>query len=101
MSVGAISTFVAFALLGADGPARELAPAVRLEAAGKPIDTDVGHAAPFVGDFDGDGVRDLLVRQFGGGALWVYHNEGPNAAPSLGPGVKFKGGKPDGCVPAG
>jgi hypothetical protein len=31
------------------------APPVRLEAAGKPIDTEVGHAAPLVVDFDGDG----------------------------------------------
>jgi hypothetical protein len=48
---------------GADGPTGELAPPVRIEAARKPIDTDVGHAAPFVGDFDGDGVNDLVVGQ--------------------------------------
>ena len=64
----------------ADGAGELLAP-VRLEAAGKPIDTDVGHAAPFVGDFDGDGVHDLLVGQFGDGILWVYRNEGTDAAP--------------------
>ena len=43
---------------------------VRLEAAGKPIDTEIGHAAPFVCDFDGDGLKDLLVGQFGDGILW-------------------------------
>ena len=37
-------------------PTGELAAPVRIEAAGKPIDTAVGHAAPFVGDFDGDKV---------------------------------------------
>jgi hypothetical protein len=54
----------------------ELALPVRLEADGRPIDTDVGHAAPFVTDFDGDGVQDLLVGQFGSGLLWFYRNEG-------------------------
>src|SRR5216117_2581987 len=98
---GVISTFMAFALLGADGQSRELAPLVRLFAAGKPIDTAVGHAAPFVGDFDGDGVRDLLVGQFGSGILWIYRNEGTHAAPKLAAGVKFKDGSKDGCVPAG
>jgi len=79
----------------------ELNPPVRLEAAGKPIDTDVGHAAPFVGDFDGDGVKDLLVGQFGEGLLWIYKNTGTNAAPKLAAGVKFKDGHKDGRVPTG
>jgi hypothetical protein len=79
----------------------ELAAPVRLEAAGKAIDTEVGHAAPFVCDFDGDGVQDLLVGQFGGGQLWVYHNEGTNAQPKLAAGVKFKEGGKDGTVPCG
>src|SRR5947209_13064861 len=85
----------------ADDPAGELLPPVRLEAAGKPIDTAIGHAAPFVGDFDGDGVRDLLVGQFGDGILWVYRNEGSNARPKLAAGVKFKGGDKEGRVPTG
>jgi hypothetical protein len=84
-----------------DGPAGELMPAVRVEAAGKPIDTEVGHAAPFVGDFDGDGVNDLLVGQFGQGILWTFRNEGTNARPKLAAGVKFKDGKEDGRVPTG
>jgi hypothetical protein len=79
----------------------ELAPPVRMEAVGKPIDTDVGHAAPFVYDWDGDGVKDLLVGQFGGGALWIFHNEGTNAVPKLAAGVKFKQGAKDGVVPSG
>jgi len=41
------------------------APPVRLEANGVPIDVTIGHAAPYVIDFDGDGVRDLLVGEFG------------------------------------
>ena len=82
-------------------PARELEAPVRLEAGGKPIDTAIGHAAPFVCDFDGDGVRDLLVGQFGEGLLWVYKNVGTNAQPKFAEGVKFKEGKPDGRVPTG
>jgi len=79
----------------------DLAPPVRLEAGGKPIDTEVGHAAPFVCDWDGDGIRDLLVGQFGGGILWIFHNEGTNAQPKLAAGVKFKQGAKDGVVPSG
>jgi len=79
----------------------ELMPAVRLEAAGKAIDTDNGHAAPFVCDFDGDAIQDLLVGQFGDGLLWIYRNEGTNAEPRLAAGVKFKDGEKDGRVPSG
>jgi len=98
---------LAVALLGLAPPgdakplSRELEPPVRLEAGGKVIDTDVGHAAPFVGDFYGRGVNDLLVGQFGEGILWVYRNDGTNAKPKLAPGVKFKEGKADGRVPTG
>lgn len=83
------------------GLSPELEPPVRLEAGGKPIDTDIGHAAPFVCDFDGDGVKDLLVGQFGDGVLWIYHNEGTNSQPKLAAGVKFKQGQEDGRVPSG
>lgn len=80
----------------------ELAAPVRLEAAGKPIDTErIGHAAPFVCDFDGDGLKDLLVGQFSDGLLWIYRNEGTNSEPNLAAGVKFKEGKEDGRVPSG
>jgi hypothetical protein len=86
---------------GAGGPSRELAAPERVEAAGKPIDTAVGHAAPYVGDFDGDKVPDLLVGQFGDGLLWIYRNEGTAAKPQLAAGVKFKDGREDGRVPTG
>jgi hypothetical protein len=80
----------------------ELEPPVRLEVAGKPIDAaEIGHAAPFVCDFDGDGLKDLLVGQFKDGLLWIYRNEGTNSEPKLAAGVKFKDGKEDGRVPSG
>ncbi|MBN2589677.1 MAG: VCBS repeat-containing protein [Sedimentisphaerales bacterium] len=80
---------------------KELEPPIRIEAAGKPIDTGHGHAAPHVCDFDGDGVKDLLVGQFKDGQLWIYHNDGTNSQPKLAAGVKFKDGKEDGTVPNG
>jgi len=79
----------------------ELAEPVRLETAGKPIDTEIGHAAPLVYDFDGDGLKDLLVGQFGEGLLRIYRNEGTNSEPKLAAGVKFKEGKEDGRIPSG
>ncbi len=85
----------------APAPGDDLAPPIRLEAGGKPIDTEIGHAAPFVCDWDSDGVKDLLVGQFGGGVLWIFRNEGTNAAPELAAGVKFKQGAKDGIVPSG
>ncbi len=83
------------------GLSPDLEQPVRLEAAGKPIDTDIGHAAPFVCDFDGDKVKDLLVGQFGQGILWIYRNEGTNSQPKLASGVNFKQGTEDGRVPYG
>jgi hypothetical protein len=85
----------------AEGLDPQLAPPVRIEAAGKPIDTEIGHAAPFVGDFDGDGIRDLLVGQFGGGKLWIFHNDAKDGTPKLRAGQVYKDGAQTGVVPAG
>lgn len=101
MSAPLVLSLLALTAPAADDPAKELLPPVRVVAAGKPIDTAVGHAAPFVCDFDGDGVRDLLVGQFGDGILWVYKNIGSNAKPEFAAGVKFQAGGKDGRVPTG
>lgn len=101
MSIRPVLLAACLAVPIAGTSAGELKEPVRLEAAGKPIDTEVGHAAPFVGDFDGDGVNDLLVGQFGDGLLWIYRNEGTNEEPQLAAGVTFKDGAEDGRVPTG
>lgn len=51
-----------------------------MTAADEPIDVQrEGHAAPFYGDFDGDGVKDLLVGEFHEGRLRIDKNLGTNA----------------------
>jgi hypothetical protein len=62
----------------------------RVEADGKPIAAVTGHAAPFVLDFDGDGVFDLAVGEFGstapevkGGTCRLYRNIGSNQVPKF------------------
>lgn len=74
-----------FLLAASDALAQELGKPVRLEAGGKPIDTEVGHATPALYDWDGDGKRDLLVGQFGGGKLKIFRNLGTNQDPKFGP----------------
>ena len=101
MSGLVLLALIAATLPPANDPSSELLPPVRLEAAGKPIDTSIGHAAPFVGDFYGDGKRHLLVGQFGEGILWIYRNIGTNAEPKFAAGVKFQAGGKDGRVPTG
>lgn len=73
---------------------------VPLRADGEVINVHTGHAAPYLYDFDGDGVQDLLVGEFGIGAfkgetteeaskghpwtagkLRVYTNHGTTIAP--------------------
>jgi hypothetical protein len=79
----------------------ELGAPFQAEAGGKPIDVEVGHAAPLMTDFDGDGVQDLLVGQFGDGKLRVYRNSGSNTAPKLAAFTWFQAGRSDGKVPSG
>lgn len=56
---------------------------VRLNAGDTPISVDIGHAAPYYADIDGDGKRDLLVGQFGEGKLRIYKNVGEDNAPKF------------------
>jgi hypothetical protein len=83
------------------GLAEELSPPIRITAGDQFIDVDTGHAAPFFGDIDGDGVKDLLVGQFSGGKMRIYHNSGTNAAPKFDKFTWFQAGGEDGKVPYG
>ena len=79
----------------------ELGSPVAVEAGGEPIDMDVGHAAPFMHDMDGDGLRDLLVGQMGGGKLRIYKNVGTAQAPAFEEFETLKIGETDATVPSG
>jgi hypothetical protein len=68
-------------MLGVPAIAYEFAEPFRLKAADQWIDTEIGHAAPFIADFTGDGVNDLLVGQFGDGKLKIYRNVGDLQTP--------------------
>ena len=81
---------------------RGLLPPVKIQAAGKPIDVErSGHAAPFVGDFDGDGKLDLLVGQFHDGRLRIYRNVGTNKEPKFDSFTWFEAGGKIASVPVG
>ena len=83
-------------------PRSELAAPVKLTADGKAIDVGrSGHAAPFVGDFDGDGLPDLLVGQFHEGRLRVYLNKGKKGAPRFDSWTWFTADGKPGRVPEG
>lgn len=60
--------------------AADLAAPVPIMAGDSPIEVE-GYAAPFVGDFDGDGKQDLLVGQYGLGRLRIYRNLDSNVQP--------------------
>jgi hypothetical protein len=73
----------------------------RLAVKGEPIDVEAGHADPFVCDWDGDGLPDLLVGQFGSGRLQIFRNTGTRTAPKLAAPEVFTAGGAEGTVPFG
>ncbi len=99
MTTTMLAGFLLCSLAAETSPA-QFEPPVRIEADGEPIDVTTGHAAPCMHDMDGDGIRDLLVGEFGDGTytgpvhepgtpghewangrLRIYRNHGDNTAP--------------------
>jgi hypothetical protein len=67
----------------------------------QPINVEVGHAAPYVYDIDGDGKKDLIVGQFGGGKVRVYLNKGTKSEPRFQGFTYLQAGGGDATVPYG
>ena len=78
-----------------------LAEPVAVQAGETKINVGIGHAAPFVCDWDGDGKQDLLVGQMGQGHLRIYRNTGTKTAPAFGAFEVFKVGESEATVPTG
>lgn len=79
----------------------EFEPPIHVLADGKPLDVErSGHAAPFVGDLDGDGRDDLLVGQYGDGVLRLYRNLGERRKPKFEHFEWFQAGGELGKVPS-
>ena len=53
----------------------------RVNVGEEPISVDEGRASPFFSDFDGDGLRDLIVGQVADGKMRIYRNIGTLEAP--------------------
>src|SRR5262249_17417780 len=99
--LGLTVTLLVFSVPGG-GDSTELRPPVALLAGGKPLDVARdGHSAPFVGDVDGDGRRDLLVGQYHEGRLRPYRNSGDNALPRFDDFTWFEAEGQPGRVPEG
>ena len=96
-----ILTTVLFAPLLQEGEESVFEEPKIIQAGDKPIDVDIGHAAPFMVDLDGDGLKDLLVGQFGEGKLRIYRNVGTKESPKFDSFTWFQDGTKEGRVPTG
>jgi hypothetical protein len=94
-----IAACVAPVLLWADAPV--LRGPEKILAAGKPVDVPVGHAVPWVVDWNRDGKKDLLVGQFRGGKIRIYLNSGTDAEPAFEGFSYVRAGEAEISLPAG
>ena len=70
---------------------------IKLNAGDKPIYFETGHLVPTVADWNGDGVKDLIVGHFAGndGNVKLFVNHGTDAAPMFKRAIPLEaGGKP-------
>jgi len=80
----------------------ELEAPLHVLANGAPVDVQRGgNAAPFFGDFDGDGLPDLLVGEQCEGRMRIYRNEGAVGQPLFKDYEYFQAGAQLGRVPSG
>ena len=102
-SLGTTLVASVFVVVASISQAEDLAKPYQLLAGERPLDVGgIGYAAPFVGDFDMDGRRDLLVGQFREGKMRIFLNKGTNEAPEFGEEyVWFQDGAKTGRVPTG
>ena len=103
----------------AQGRAPDLDAPVRVESGGEFIDVTIGHAAPCMFDLDGDGVRDLIVGEYGDqpfsaerlpkdtklsdfeeSRLRVYRNLGTDSAPRFDGFEYLKAGDQHASIPS-
>ena len=116
-----LTLIAAAALLCHTVTAQKLGAPVRIQANGSPIDVTVGHAAPYMRDMNGDGIRDLLVGEYGDvpfdgsrmpaatrkkwgddfaqGKLRIYRNVGSANAPQFEDFKYLRAGKEDASIP--
>jgi len=73
----------------------------KIEAGGQAIDVEIGHAVPSVVDWNGDGKKDLIVGQFGGGKIRLYLNQGTDSAPAFKDFTFLQAGGAEISLPAG
>ena len=79
--------FLCSGVLQADVP--ELENGVYIYDGNKPLEVD-RHSAPTVADWNNDGLKDLVVGQFGYGYIWLFLNQGTNLNPVFNGGVKIQ-----------
>ncbi|MCX8036790.1 MAG: hypothetical protein N3D11_07010 [Candidatus Sumerlaeia bacterium] len=98
-----VSSVVALAVSGAVATAAipQFHPGVKIEAGGQPIDVEIGHLVPTVGDWNGDAKKDLVVGQFLSGKIRLYLNEGSDAAPVFKRFTYLQAGGAEISLPAG